>query len=110
MRVGRAANPSARMLNRMAMSPDCVMYQRMRPIHDKTPHVPSKKVSFHPAFLFTNEARNTVKGRKPATNVRSDCKPTPCLISATKAMSGARDHNKYETLFGFTFPFSVSMR
>ncbi len=108
--VGSAARLSARILKTIATFPDAVMYQSMSPMRDKTPQVRSKRVNFHLAFLLKKEAIKIVRGRKPTSNVINDCKPTPCLSSATKAISGARDHIKKDTLFGFTLPLMVLMR
>jgi hypothetical protein len=51
----------------------------------------------------------TNKGRKPVLNVIKEEIPTPCFNIAAKAMNGAMDQSKNETLFGFTLPLIVSM-
>jgi hypothetical protein len=54
-----------------------------------------------------NVAINTVNGRKPALNVIIASRPTPWLICAENAISGAIDHIKNVTLLGLTLPLTV---
>ena len=108
--VGIAAKPSAKILNVMATFPILVTNHKIRPIIDSTPHTKSNFVTFHSAFLFTNEAIKTVRGKKPVLKVIKDSNPTPCLICAANAISGAIAQSRKDTLFGLTFPFTVSIR
>ena len=56
------------------------------------------------------EVINTVNGRKPVLNVIKASSPTPWLICAKNAISGAIDNIKNDTLFGFALPLTVSIR
>ena len=106
--VGSAARPSATILKKIATFPTFVISQRIRPATDKKPHTTSNLVNFHSAFLLVKEPIKVKRGKKPVLKVINDSKPTPCFIWAAKAIIGAIDHNKKETLFGLTFPLIVS--
>ena len=108
--VGIAAKLSAKILNVMATFPTLVTNHKIKPIIDSTPHTKSNFVTFHSAFLFTNEAIKTVRGKKPVLKVIKDSNPTPCLICAAKAINGAIDQSKKETLLGFTLPLTVLIK
>lgn len=108
--VGTAAKPSATILKKIAILPTFVISHKIKPTIDKNPQSKSNLVNFHSAFLFTKEAVNIAKGKKPALKVISDSSPTPCLICAAKAMKGAIDQSRKETLLGFILPFTVSTR
>lgn len=56
------------------------------------------------------EARKISKGENPTANVIHAANPTPCLISAAKAIIGAKAHKNHDTLFGLTFPVIVSIK
>src|SRR5690349_20624598 len=106
--VGIDAKRSDAMLNRIAILPTPVIFQSRSPITDKNPQTRSRDVIFQYAFLFTNDEIKTSKGIDPKKNIGSADKPTPCFISAKKAIRGAKDHKSHVTLFGLTFPCSVS--
>lgn len=108
--VGTAAKPSAKILKTIAIFPTFVINHRINPMTDKSPQDKSNRVNFHSAFLFTNDAMRIVNGRNPALKVISASKPTPCLICAAKAINGAIDQSKKETLLGFTLPLKVLIK
>ena len=105
--VGRAAKPSATILKKIATLPTLVINHRIKPTMERKPHHKSNLVSFHSASLLTKEARKILSGPKPVLKVMADARPTPWLIWAEKAISGAKDHNKKETLLGLTLPLIV---
>lgn len=108
--VGTAAKPSAKILKTIAIFPTFVINHRINPMTDKNPQNKSNRVNFHSAFLFTNDAMKIVNGRNPALKVINASKPTPCLICAAKAINGAIDQSKKETLLGFTLPLTVLIK
>lgn len=108
--VGRYARPSETMLKAMAMLPTRVKYQRSRPVRERAPQIQSSGPSCQKDFLLKNEAIKMVRGEKPTMKVRSDWIPTPCFISAVKAMKGASDQRKKLTRLGLTLPFRVSKK
>ena len=102
---------SANMLNPIAIFPVLVICQRINPKTATAPQAKLNLLSFHSAFLFKNEATNIRNGSIPATNViNAKRNPTPSFICAVNAISGANDHSRKETLFGFTLPFIVAIR
>jgi len=94
----------------MAILPTFVIIHNTNPAKESTPHIKSNLVTFHSAFLFTNEAIKTVIGMKPVPNVIKASRSTPYWICAKKAINGAMDHNKNEILLGLTLPFTVSIK
>lgn len=78
--VGIDAKRSAAIASIRAAKPVPVTIQSMIAAIDKVPQIISILLIFQYAFLFLKEARNTIRGPNPATNVRIACHPTPSPI------------------------------
>jgi len=75
----------------MAIFPTFVISYKANPANERAPQTKSNLLNFHSACLFTKDARKTSKGTNPTMKVVKACTPTPCLISAKKAIKGAID-------------------
>ena len=108
MNVGIPATKSAKILNDMAMKPSPVSNQSTSARTAIEPHATSSLEIFQYALRFTNDATNIISGPKPAAKVISAGNPTPSLMLALKAMSGASAHRNQVTLLGFVLPLMVA--
>ena len=108
--VGIAANISAMMLKIIAILPTFVINHKIRPNTDNAPQKISNADNFQIAFLLKKVAIKIKNGKNPTLKVMSDSIPIPCFICAAKAISGATDHKRKDTLLGFTLPLTVSIR
>lgn len=108
--VGVNARPSANMLKSIAILPTRVVSQRKIPRIDKVPQIISNLLIFHSAFLLTKDPIRIRKGTNPIIKVVRDWMPTPCFISAKKAIKGAIVHKVQLTLFGLVFHLTVSIK